>query len=69
MAARFLASHPCQDACGVMETGESVEGAPVYACPGCDTRWIELGERRPADQPGQDQADGPHFTPVACTGQ
>lgn len=47
MAARFLVSHPCQDACGVMTTDEVVEGAPVYSCPGCDTRWIELGERTP----------------------
>ncbi|MCC2593575.1 hypothetical protein LKO27_09160 [Tessaracoccus sp. OS52] len=53
MAARFLDSKPCQDACGVMKTGEFVEGAPVYSCPGCDTRWIELAERRPelADPP------------------
>ena len=47
MAARFLVSNPCQDACGVMETDEFVEGARVYACPGCDTRWIELNERKP----------------------
>lgn len=45
MAARFLVSHPCQDACGVTGTDEVVEGAPVYSCPGCDTRWIELHER------------------------
>lgn len=45
MAARFLASNPCQDACGVIVTPDFVEGAPVYACPGCDTRWIELDER------------------------
>ena len=30
-----------------METDEFVEGARVYACPGCDTRWIELNERKP----------------------
>ena len=47
MPARFLTSNPCQDACGVAETGEFVEGAPVYSCPGCDTRWIELNERKP----------------------
>lgn len=51
MAARFLESQPCQDACGVMETGEFVEGAPVYSCPGCDSRWIELNERRPVEEP------------------
>ncbi len=45
MAARFLVSNPCQDACGVIVTPDFVEGAPVYACPGCDTRWIELAER------------------------
>ena len=47
MAARFLVSNPCQDACGVISTADFVEGAPVYACPGCDTRWIELDERKP----------------------
>lgn len=57
MAARFLESHPCQDACGVMETGEFVEGAPVYSCPGCDTRWIELNERRPVDGPTGEDAN------------
>ena len=45
MAARFLTSWPCQDACGTIETGERVEGAPVYRCPGCDSSWIELNER------------------------
>ncbi len=51
MAARFLVTYPCQDACGVVETDERVEGAPVYACPGCDSRWIELGERSPQAPP------------------
>lgn len=55
MAARFLMSNPCQDACGVIETSEFVEGAPVYACPGCDTRWIELDERRP--EPARESSD------------
>ena len=45
MSARFLTTWPCQDACGTVETDERVEGAPVYRCPGCDTSWIELGER------------------------
>ena len=45
MAARFLTSWPCQDACGTIETDERVEGAPVYRCPGCDSSWIELNER------------------------
>ena len=47
MAARWLESNPCEDACGTMVTDEVVEGAPVYACPGCDSRWIELDERTP----------------------
>ena len=47
MAARFLTSWPCQDACGTIETDERVEGAPVYRCPGCDSSWIELNERVP----------------------
>lgn len=46
MPARFLESFPCQDACGVLETDDRVEGAPVYRCPGCDTKWIELNERK-----------------------
>lgn len=47
MSARFLETWPCQDACGTSVTDERVEGAPVYRCPGCDTRWIELDERTP----------------------
>lgn len=45
MSARYLVSHPCEDACGTIETDERVEGAPVYRCPGCDSTWIELHER------------------------
>lgn len=48
MPARFLVTNPCQDACGTVQTDELVEGAPVYMCPGCDTRWIELTERTEA---------------------
>ena len=44
MSARFLRTFPCQDACGVLLTDLTVEGAPVYRCPGCDTEWIELDE-------------------------
>lgn len=47
MAARFLVTNPCQDACGTIETTDRVEGAPVYRCPGCDSTWIELNERTP----------------------
>lgn len=46
MAARFLVSHPCNDACCEVVTEHTVEGAPVYRCPGCDSEWIELGERK-----------------------
>ncbi len=45
MSARFLVSHPCNDACCEVMTEHTVEGAPVYRCPGCDSEWIELGER------------------------
>lgn len=45
MAARFLVSHPCEDACCEVMTDQVVEGAPVYRCPGCDSEWIELRER------------------------
>ncbi len=45
MATRDIESHPCEDACGTVTTDETVEGAPVYRCPGCDSRWIDLKER------------------------
>lgn len=45
MAARFLVSRPCEDACCEIMTDQVVEGAPVYRCPGCDSEWIELRER------------------------
>lgn len=45
MPARFLVSYPCEDACGEVMTQRTVEGAPVYRCPGCDSEWIELDER------------------------
>lgn len=45
VAARFLMSYPCNDACCEVMTEHTVEGAPVYRCPGCDSEWIELAER------------------------
>ena len=51
MSARFLVTWPCQDACGTVTTDEVVEGAPVYACPGCDSRWIEEREIGSSPQP------------------
>ena len=48
VAARFLVSYPCQDACCEVMTEHTLEGAPVYRCPGCDSEWIELGERTAA---------------------
>lgn len=45
MAVRFIEANTCQDACGIIKTRDRVEGAPVYRCPGCDSRWIELNER------------------------
>jgi hypothetical protein len=45
MAARYLVSNPCEDGCGTLSTGRTVEGAPVYRCAGCDSEWIELHER------------------------
>ncbi len=50
MAARFLVSYPCEDACCEVMTDGTVEGAPVYRCPGCDSEWIELSERRGSDE-------------------
>lgn len=47
MPARYLVSNPCQDACGTVTTDRTDEGAPIYRCPGCDSEWIELGERNP----------------------
>ncbi|QIK71960.1 hypothetical protein G7070_06385 [Propioniciclava coleopterorum] len=47
MPARYLTTNPCEDACGTVETDRRVEDAPVYRCPGCDSEWIELGERTP----------------------
>ncbi len=61
MVARYLISFPCQDACGTVETGERVGGAPVYRCPGCDSEWFELNERTPqppAPSPGVAAPDG-----------
>ena len=50
---RQLITNPCQDACGEITTDRSVEGAPVYRCPGCDSEWIELNERTaPAELEG-----------------
>lgn len=51
MAARFLVSHPCEDSCCEVMTDRTVEGAPVYLCPGCDSEWIELRERKAAPPP------------------
>lgn len=53
MATRFLVANTCEDGCGIRKTGQTVEGAPVYRCPGCDSTWIELDERRQEadDQP------------------
>lgn len=51
MAARFLVSYPCNDACCEVMTKHTVEGAPVYRCPGCDSEWIELGERTGVTKP------------------
>ena len=45
MATRDVVSNPCEDACGTLRTDRTVEGAPVYLCPGCDTEWIDLDER------------------------
>ncbi|GAB3705942.1 hypothetical protein [Mariniluteicoccus flavus] len=47
MPARYLVSHPCEDACSEITTDRLVDGAPVYRCPGCDSEWIELDELTP----------------------
>ncbi|MGO4957629.1 hypothetical protein ACTQ49_10230 [Luteococcus sp. Sow4_B9] len=51
MPARFIESNTCQDGCGIIKTADKVEGAPVYRCPGCDSRWIELNERSSVKDP------------------
>lgn len=51
MPAKYLVSNPCNDACGTKETDRRVQGAPVYWCPGCDSEWIELGERTEVEDP------------------
>lgn len=38
---RDLVSYPCQDACAERVTGRTVDGAPVYVCPGCDSEWYD----------------------------
>ena len=53
MPARYLVSNPCEDACGTKQTARTIEGAPVYLCPGCDSEWIELGERTDIDESPQ----------------
>lgn len=55
--ARYLTTNPCEDACGTIQTDRTVEGAPVYRCPGCDSEWIELHERTP-DASTQDASAG-----------
>lgn len=45
MVTRDIVSRPCEDACATVKTARTVEGAPVYRCPGCDSEWIELDER------------------------
>lgn len=44
---RDLATYPCQDACGELPTGDAVDGAPVYFCPGCDSSWYDDRECTP----------------------
>lgn len=69
MAARFLVSYPCQDACCEVITDQVVEGAPVYRCPGCDSEWIELSERKRASEPGlsAEGSVGPQVVDQALT--
>lgn len=47
--AKYLVSNPCQDACGTIQTDRSVNGAPVYLCPGCDSEWYEPREQTKVD--------------------
>lgn len=56
MTARYLITNPCEDGCGQIRTDRTVEGAPVYRCPGCDSEWIELDQRTPPAQPAPTQA-------------
>jgi len=58
MGARYLISNPCEDACGTLRTDRTVDGAPVYRCPGCDSEWIELDEIPPAAPDAAPAASG-----------
>ncbi len=60
--ARYLVSHPCEDSCGTLKTQRTVEGAPVYLCPGCDSEWIELDERT---EPAEEAVPAASTTPAA----
>lgn len=41
---RNLVANPCRDACGTVATGELLDGAPVFRCPGCDSTWVEVDD-------------------------
>ena len=39
---RRLENNPCQDACGTVSTGELLDGAPIYRCPGCGSERVDI---------------------------
>ena len=51
MATFDIVSRPCEDACATITTDKTVQGAPIYRCPGCDAEWIELNERTDSSAP------------------
>lgn len=67
---RHLIARRCQDACGTITTDRTVEGAPVYRCPGCDSEWIELDERTaaPTASPPNRPATAPAASAPAASG-
>lgn len=48
---RHLVANPCQDACGTVNTGQLLDGAPIYRCPGCASEWVETPSGPPDGAP------------------
>jgi transposase-like protein len=44
---RDLVTNPCEDACGTLTTSRTVDGAPVYRCPDCDSEWYDERDAPP----------------------
>ena len=55
---RHLVTNPCRDACGTVATGEQIEGAPVFRCPGCESTWLDVPDE-PVDDAGATTSRAP----------